>query len=126
MRTYLKNIRNVQLLCNSLLSEKQRSLMNFQKLKVIDSGTTSESDERYYEPNIAIKKADSKLYKKQKHTEETNKMLAGYVKQREISDIDARLLVGVASKVPMQDLPAKGPPAVQHSIEIIEPIPVKL
>jgi len=29
LRTYIKNIRNVQLLCNSLLNEKQRSLLHY-------------------------------------------------------------------------------------------------
>ena len=80
--------------------------MNFQKLKVLDSCSTSESDERYYEPNIVVKKPDPKFYKKQKHADETNNMLTGYVEQRDISEVDARLLVGVVSKVPMPDLPS--------------------
>jgi hypothetical protein len=46
------------------LSEKQRILLNFQKLKVIDSGSTSESDDRHYEPSIALKQTDAQLHKK--------------------------------------------------------------
>ena len=97
----MKNIRHVQILCNSLLNEKQRNLVNFQKLKVLDSCSTSESDDRYYEPSVKIRDADTKLYKKNKHTEEINKMLSGYVAQKDVDDVDIRLLVGLASKVPV-------------------------
>lgn len=39
---------------NTLLSANQRSLVNYQKLKVLDSGSTSESDEREYEPSVKL------------------------------------------------------------------------
>lgn len=78
LRTYLKNIRHVQLLTNTLLSEKQRSLLSFQKLKVLDSGSTSDSDDRFYEPSVTLKNADAWLHKKEKHTEITNRMIKGY------------------------------------------------
>jgi hypothetical protein len=32
-------------------------------------------------------------------------MIDGYIKQKDINDVDARLLVGIVSKVPMLDLP---------------------
>lgn len=78
LRTYLKNIRNVHLLANTLLNERQRTLLNFQKLKVIDSCSTSESDDRHYEPNVAIKNPEAWFYRKQRYTENTAKMLSGY------------------------------------------------
>jgi len=45
LRTYIKSVRHVQILQNVLLSEKQRSLLYFQKGKVIEFGSTSESDD---------------------------------------------------------------------------------
>ena len=47
------------------------------------------------------------MYKKQKHTDEVNNMLAGYLAQGEINEVDIRLLAGVATKVPLQELPQK-------------------
>lgn len=32
-------------------------------------------------------------------------MMNGYIAQKDINDVDVRLLFGVASKIPMQDLP---------------------
>lgn len=74
-------------------------------MKVLDSCSTSESDDRYYEPNVQLKNPDSKLYRRQKYTEETSKMVSAYTKQRDINDVDARLLVGIVTKVPVPDLP---------------------
>ena len=74
-------------------------------MKVLDSCSTSESDDRYYEASVKIREAGTKLYKKSKHTEEINKMMNGYIAQKDINDVDVRLLFGVASKIPMQDLP---------------------
>lgn len=74
-------------------------------LKVLDSGSTSESDERHYEPSVCLKNAAAPLHKKQKHTETTNRMLKGYAEQKQVSEVDTRLLVGVVSKVPLQDKP---------------------
>jgi len=69
LRTYIKNIRNVQIMQNVLMSEKQRNLMNFQQAKVLESGSTSGSDDRHYEPSIALGKTKTKLYKKVFHTD---------------------------------------------------------
>ena len=77
--------------------------MNFQKSKVLEDGSTSGSDERFYEPAIKLRKKKTKQYKKLHHIEQVNKMLNGYIEQHELDAVDARLLVGIATKNPTQD-----------------------
>ena len=91
---------------NVLLSEKQRTMMNYQKLKVLDDGSTSGSDDRFYEPSVKLRDTGTKDYKKRLHIGRLNKMLHGYLADGyRLDDTDMRLLVGIASKVPVEDLP---------------------
>ena len=60
LRTYIKSIRHVQILQNVLLTEKQRTLMNFQKAKVLEDGSTTGSDERFYEPAVKLRSKKTK------------------------------------------------------------------
>ena len=91
---------------NVLLSEKQRTIMNFQKIKVLEDGSTSGSDERFYEPSVKLRNTKTKEYKKKVHIDQLNKMLHGYLANGyNLDDVDLRLLIGIASKVPVEDQP---------------------
>ena len=52
VRTYIKSVRNLKIMENVLLNENQRTLMNYQKAKVIESGSTSNSDDKCVEPAV--------------------------------------------------------------------------
>ena len=71
--------------------------------KVLESGSTSASDENYYEPSVKLRHAKTKTYKRKDHTDNVNKMLNYYLEDPELSPVDSRLIVGLASKVPTQD-----------------------
>ena len=55
LRTYLKSIRTLRLLENVLLNDRQRMLLAFQKQKVIQSGSSSESSDFHQEEAILMK-----------------------------------------------------------------------
>ena len=79
--------------------------MNFQRMKVLEDGSTSGSDDRFYEPSIKLRNNNVKEYKKKLHIDQLNKMLHGYLANgQELDDIDMRLLFGLATKVPPEDI----------------------
>lgn len=43
--------------------------MNFQKAKVLEDGSTTGSDERFYEPAVKLRNKKTKQYKKLHHIE---------------------------------------------------------
>jgi len=105
------------------LTEKQKQLLNFQKLKVLDSGTSSDSDEKCCEPNVALKTPQAKLHNKQRFADATNKMLDSYVNRQIVNEIDARLLLGVVSSTPVQDVDKpKKKEAVNDSVAVLMPV----
>ena len=80
--------------------------MNFQKIKVLEDGSTSGSDDRFYEPSIKLRHSKTKEYKKKMQIDKLNRMLHGYLANgQDLDDTDLRLLVGIATKVPVEDLP---------------------
>ena len=88
---------------NVLLTEKQRNLLHFQKAKVIESGSTSGSDDKAIEPSVKIFKQDTPEYKKSHYKNQVSTMLNGYAEQKELNSIDVRLLYGLATKIPAID-----------------------
>jgi len=97
LRTYIKSIRHIQILHKVLFTERQRNLLNFQKAKVLESGSTSASEDFYYEPAIALRNPDTELYLKKHHADQINGMLKGYNKNSIQNDEDARLFFGIAT-----------------------------
>lgn len=77
--------------------------MNFQKQKVIDSGSTSASDEYHYEAAPALRHYKTKTYLKKYHANEINRMLIDFNRTRSYGETEARLINGVVTKFPIQN-----------------------
>lgn len=103
LRTYIKAIRHVQIMQNVLLNERQRTLLNFQKSKVLESGSSSESDDFHTEPAIKLRELDGPAYLKKHHTDAINDMLANYTQDKQLSFTDQALLFGITSRIRYTD-----------------------
>ena len=78
-------------------------MLDYQKLKVLESGSTSQSDDTVKEASIKAREKSTKSYKRDQYAQSVNKMLNNYIEDAFINEVDARLLVGMVTKLPVQD-----------------------
>ena len=100
LRTYINSIRHIKILQSVLLNERQRMLLPFQKRKVIDSGSSSESDDFHLETAVSIKDPKAPKYLKRHWQEQIVSMLTNYSKHNYPNQTDCALLYGIATKMP--------------------------
>ena len=94
-----------------LLSDRERALLNFQKAKVLESGSTSASDDWSYEPAVALRDPKTQVYLKKHHADQINRMLLGLNETSQKDEVEARLLYGIATKTPLDIAPVATPAA---------------
>lgn len=88
---------------NVLLTERQRALLNFQKVKVLESGSSSESDDFHIEPSVKLREQDGPSYLKKHHTMTINDMLANYTSNGDLNFTDQALLFGLTTRIKYND-----------------------
>jgi len=98
LRTYIKSIRNTHILLNVLLNDRQRALLPYQKSKVLESGSSSESDDVALEPSVLRSDPSAEVYIKKFHAEKVKEMIANYQKNNVLSQVDCNLLFGITTK----------------------------
>ena len=71
---------------------------------------------------VKLRQSKTKSYKKMHHIDQVNKMLNGYIEQQELDDVDARLIIGIATKNPTIDSNQPPKPKV---VMMQDPSPIK-
>ncbi|CDW91161.1 UNKNOWN [Stylonychia lemnae] len=95
--TLLKSIRTLKLFQQVFLNENQKLLMKFQRKMLIDSDSTSSDSDRNDQDNLKL--IESKNYAIQIQTKnKVRSSIYEFTNQKELKDIDQRLLKGVFVK----------------------------
>ena len=80
------------------MTHRQRHLLSYQKAKLLESGSTSESEDFHLEPAVVMKQKSAPAYLKNFHQSELKQALGSYKTEKELSRADCALIWGIASR----------------------------
>lgn len=61
------------------------------------------TDDWHWEPAIKSRKEQTKKYKRDDYSQRVNRMLNSYQDDSKVNEVDARLIIGMATKLPVDD-----------------------